>query len=279
MTAFPFVLGSGRSGTTLLRAMLDSHPQLAIPGESWFLVELEPRFRRRWLRRFDCDAFASEILQHERFQNWGIPEGAVRAALGASAPATYPDAVRVLYRVYADHHGKARYGDKTPGHVLHIPLIAAMFPEALFVHIIRDGHDVALSLREIDEWGPRQVAGAAKYWVQHVEAGQAAGATLGASRYLEVRYEDLVADPEGVLRRTCAFIDLPYDATMLTYYERADEVMSAVALPHHHERIRKPPTAGLRSWQTEMAPDDVAAFEAIAGPLLAQLGYEVRTAS
>jgi hypothetical protein len=162
---------------------------------------------------------------------------------------------------------------------LHIPLLANLFPESTFVHVIRDGHDVALSLRDIEEWGPSRVPGTAKYWVEHVEAGRDAGAALGPSRYLEVRYETLIAEPERVLRSVCEFVDLPFDAGMLSYYERADDVMADIALPHHHESIRKPPTAGLRSWQTEMAAEDVVAFEAIAGPLLVRLGYPVRSAA
>jgi hypothetical protein len=72
----------------------------------------------------------------------------------------------------------------------------------------------------------------------------------------------------------CAFIDLPFDDCMLSYYERADEMMASIALPQHHERLRKPPTSKLRSWRTEMPAADVAAFETIAGPLLGELGYE-----
>jgi hypothetical protein len=180
-----------------------------------------------------------------------------------------------VYACYAAHAGKPRYCDKTPGYVLHLDTLDSLFLEARFVHLVRDGRDVALSLREIDEWGPSKVAGAAKYWVEHVQAGRDRAARLGRERYLEVRYEDLVAEPETTLRSVCAFMDLPFDPCMLSYYERADEVMAAIALPQHHERIRKPPTRDLRSWRTEMAPDDVATFEAIAGPLLHELGYEL----
>jgi hypothetical protein len=272
---FPFVVGAGRSGTTLLRAMLDSHPDLAVPGESWFIVEYAPRFRHRWWRRFDGDAFSTALFEHSYFMRWGLDASDVRAALAAAPPADYASAVRAVYVGYAARQGKARYCDKTPGYVLHIDVLSDLFAESCFVHLIRDGRDVALSLREIDEWGPSKVAGAAKYWVEHVNAGRVSGQALGPSRYLEVRYEDLVDDPESALRSVCGFIDLPFDDCMLSYYERADQVMASIALPQHHERIRKPPTRDLRSWRTEMLAADVAAFEAIAGPLLSELGYEL----
>ncbi|MCU1429550.1 MAG: sulfotransferase, partial [Actinomycetia bacterium] len=278
MDNFAFVVGCPRSGTTLLRAMLDSHPELAIPGESYFVVELAPAFRRRWWRRFDRDAFASAVCGHERFQQWGLADADVRAALTSAAPTSYADAVRVVYGLYARRHGKARYGDKTPNYVLQLPLLAELFPEARFVHIVRDGRDVALSVTNIDEWGPKRVPGAAKYWVQHVGAGRDAGAALGPARYLDIRYEDLVAEPERVLRSVCEFLDLEFDDAMLTYYERFDEVIAPDLLPQYHQRLREPPKVQSR-WRTEMTEADREAFEAHAGPLLAAYSYPTGRAS
>jgi hypothetical protein len=256
--------------------MLDSHPQLAIPGESYFIVELAPKLRRRRWRRFDTGGFVDALLAHERFQQWEIPEPMVRATIDAAAPDDFSSAVRSVYELYARQHGKARAGDKTPNYVLQIPLLAELFPEARFVHIVRDGRDVALSVTNIDEWGPKRIPGGARYWVQHVGAGRAAGHALGASRYLEVRYEDLVADAEPVLRAVCGFFDLDYEPGMLAYYERFDEVIAPDLLPQYHQKLREPPTVHCR-WRSEMSAEDLAAFEEIAGPLLADFGYEVTT--
>jgi hypothetical protein len=271
---FPFVVGCPRSGTTLLRAMLDSHPQLAIPGESYFVVELAPRFRKRVWRRFDRDGFAAALVAHERFQQWGISEEAVRDTLARAAPADYSDALRTVYQLYATQAGKTRFGDKTPNYVLQLPLLGALFPEARFVHIVRDGRDVALSVTGIPEWGPKRVPGGARYWVDHVAAGREAGAALGPARYFEVRYEDLVAEPEHWLRAVCRFVDLPFDTAMLSYYERFDEVIAPDLLPQYHQHLKEPPHATSR-WRQEMTPEDRAAFEAHAGRLLAAYGYEV----
>jgi hypothetical protein len=272
---FPFVVGCPRSGTTLLRAMLDSHPQLAVPGESYFIVELAPKFAPKPLRRFNLDKFADAITSHERFVHWELPASDVRAALEREKPRDYASAMRVLYATYAAAHGKARYGDKTPNYVLDLPLLGKLFPEGRFLHVIRDGRDVALSVTSIEGWGPKKVEGAARYWVRHVEAGREAGRALGPQRYAEVGYDDLVDEPEGALRRICAFFALDFDPVMLDYPGRFDELVSSNMQPEIHERLRRPPTKGLRSWRTEMAPDDVAAFEAIAGPTLEAVGYPV----
>jgi hypothetical protein len=272
---FPFVVGCPRSGTTLLRAMLDSHPQLAIPGESYFVVELAPKYTRRF-RRFDAGSFTDDVLRHERFQQWSLPEAAVRDALEQAAPRRFADAVRVLYEVYARREGKPRYGDKTPNYVLQLGLLGSLFDDGRFVHVIRDGRDVALSVMGIDEWGPRGPVGAARYWARHVEAGREAGLTLG-ERYLEVRYDQLVDAPQESLAAVATFLGLEYDDAMLSYPARFDDVIAPDLQPEIHQRLRRPPTKGLRSWREQMSHDDVAAFEAVAGDALAKFGFDVVT--
>jgi hypothetical protein len=261
---FVFVVGCERSGTTLLRAMLDSHPRLAVPPESHFLIPL-------LAVPFDRESFLETLAEHRRFARWSLPIEDVAAALDAAEVDTMRDAVRALYRTYASRHGKDRWGDKTPGYVRHLTGLAALLPESRFVHIIRDGRDVALSWMDTD-FGPSTVTEAAQRWRKDVRAGRQAGREL-PDRYLEVRYEDLVDHPEAVLTTICEFTDLAFDPAMLDYPERADAVIEATLAPRHHGRLRQRPTAGLRKWREEMPPDAVRAFEQTAGGLLARLGY------
>jgi hypothetical protein len=273
-TRFPFVVGCPRSGTTLLRAMLDSHPDLAVPGESYFIVELAPQFSPKRFRRFKLDRFADVLLAHPRFEHWELPAADVRAAFAAEQPDDYAAALRVLYATYARAQGKPRYGDKTPNYVLDLPLLGDLFPEAQFVHMVRDGRDVALSVTQIEGWGPSKIEGAARYWVKHVDAGRRAGNALGPHRYHEVHYDDLVDEPETTLRSVCRFFGLSYDPVMLDYPGRFDALVSSNMQPEIHERLRRPPTKGLRSWRDEMDEHDVATFEAIAGDALARFGFD-----
>ncbi len=105
--------------------------------------------------------------------------------------------------------------------------------------------------------------------------GQAAGRELGAARYTESRYEDLVADPEEVTRRLCGFLDLEYEDGMMRYHERGAAFIAATRDPQAFGGLARPVTKGMRDWRTEMEPDDVLRFEAIAGDLLAELGYQL----
>ncbi len=108
-------------------------------------------------------------------------------------------------------------------------------------------------------------------------AGRDAGARLGPERYREVRYEDLVREPERVLVELCAFVELPYDARMLRYHEQADRLVPSLSHNEHHQNLHRPPTVGLRDWRSQMSPADAAVFESLAGDLLDELGYERAT--
>ena len=97
---------------------------------------------------------------------------------------------------------------------------------------------------------------------------------LGPDRYIESRFEELIDDTESSVGRLCVFLDLPFDPQMLTYYERAGDIVSTTAVPDRHKDIFLPPTKGLRDWRLELSDDQVARFEALAGNLLTDLGYE-----
>jgi hypothetical protein len=177
-----------------------------------------------------------------------------------------------VYLAYAVEHGKPRAADKTPRNVLHVGRIAAALPESRFVHLVRDGRDVVPSVRE-HLLGPQTLPGAIDFWRDRVLAGQRAGRALGPQRYLEVRYEDLVAAPEDVLPAVCAFLDLEYTEAMLDYPGRSDRVISGMWDQRRHAGVARPPTVGVRDWRTTMPRADVQLFDALAGDLLDELGY------
>lgn len=270
MDPFLFVVGCERSGTTLLRAMLDSHPDLAVPPESYFLVPLMKE-------TFSPQGFLALVGEHRRFARWDLPIEEVREAFRRAEPGDLAAAVRVLYRTYAAARGKSRWGDKSPGYVRHVKALAGLLPEAHFIHIIRDGRDVALSWLDAP-FGPGSITEAAERWRKDVRAGRRSGRKHAAGRYMEVRYEALVEDPEAVLRNICDLAGLPFEPAMLGYTSRADEVISATLEPGSHQRLHQPPTAGLRDWRRDMRPADVASFEKVAGGLLARLDYGATTA-
>lgn len=273
---FPFVIGSVRSGTTLVRLMLNSHPQLAIPPETYFPVELW-QYRQRYVcaSGFDMQLLTEDLLFNPHFpdfrRDWGLDLEYVREELPRRHATDYPEAMRRVYELYAEQHGKPHYGNKTPWFVRKVDLLADLFPEAVFIHLIRDGRDVVMSMLD-QSWGPSRLPDAAALWKRLVMEGRCAGQRLGPERYCEVRYEDLVASPGSTLDRLCGWIGLEYSARMLRYHEDALDHMPA-RVRHLNGSLTRPPVTGLRDWRREMQRSDVATFEAVAGDLLGELGY------
>jgi hypothetical protein len=268
-TPIPFIVGCGRSGTTILRLMLNAHPDLAVPPESHFLRRVAEQPERT-----TPAGLLESALSSERFADWGIDPDEVRAQAVQHPPSSLAEATDLLFSSYAQAHGKARWGDKTPPYVMCMDGLAKILPDARFVHIIRDGRDVALSYSSVS-FGPRDDPVAqAEFWSRRVEAGRRSGERLGSRRYLEVRYEHLVSDPETVLKQICRSIDLPFDASMLGYQTTVEEALPS-SKKAFHTNADKPIARDLRDWRTAMSSEDRAAFDAVAGDLLRRLGYEV----
>ena len=176
MDPFVFVVGCERSGTTLLRAMLDSHPELAIPPESHFLTKV-------MRKPYNRESFLTMLSEHRRFARWELSIEDVSEALDRSHVADNAAAVRALYSTYARITEKRRWGDKTPEYVRNIQGLSSFLPEARFVHLIRDGRDVTLSWLDIP-FGPANVVDAAERWRKDVSpaGGRARRSPTGTSR-------------------------------------------------------------------------------------------------
>jgi hypothetical protein len=264
------VLGVGRSGTTLLRVMLDRNSAIAIPYESFFVTPLAHRHGRRPR----LNDFLDDLGRFYQLYEWGIAPEDVRPRLREGM--TTGEAIAAVFEVYAEREGKPRWGDKTPLYMQHLSLLERLFPDALWVHLVRDGRDAALSFLELPAgfsgrtWAqPRTAAQFAARWRTEIEAARRLGRHVG-HRYLELRYEDLVAEPERELRRVCEHASLPWEPEMLEYAGTSE-----VAEMPEHRNLALPPTAGLRDWRSQMAPDDARAFEQVAGDVLRSGSYEL----
>jgi len=269
MSAPPFfIVGSARSGTTLLRLMLNAHPEVGVPPESRFIPELWPGHDE-----VDVAQYLRKLEGHKRYAMWDLPVGAVKAELGDAGQVPYRKAIDATFRAWAAAHGKQRWGDKTPRYIEHMPLLLNLFPDARFIHLVRDGRNVALSYADVP-FGPKTVAKAAELWAHRVRIGMKEGRAMEPGHYIEMYYEDLIEDPAGEIKTLCEFIDLSFEADMLDYTEKARSAM----LPRSKElnpHVAEKPHA-VRSWQNEMPDDQVEVFEAVAGDVLSELGYERR---
>lgn len=300
----PVVVGVARSGTTLLRLMLDAHSQLAVTHETGFVPSLctlsSPLHRgfysqmggvikglgwRRSLR----EEFYRTLTGHVNWEDFHVPAESLRESLREVEPFNVTDGLRSFFCLYAARFDKPRWGDKTPNYCLHLRRVAAMLPEARFVHIIRDGRDASLSVRGLYFAPGSDIETLASHWVRLIRTAR--HQSRRCPHYLEVRYEDLLLDTTAVLRRICAFVELDYEPGMEQYYMNAPErigelevrrdregkvVVTRETRQHNHRLTAQPPQRErIDRWKTEMSEEERATFKRIAGALLEELGYEV----
>lgn len=276
-----FIVGCARSGTTLLHRIVDAHPRVAITPEiHWVSNHL--RANGKDGEPLVTPETVSELADHRRFSHFELDRGDFEGLLDEPVP--YREFLGRLFGLYGRARGKPIVGNKTPAYVRHMPGLHELWPGARFVHIVRDGRDVCLSVRNwkkagrtagryATSWEEDPVSTIALWWERKVLSGREAGAALGPGLYHEVRYEDLIGDPGGECRALCGFLDLSYDAAMV----RFSEGKTRTDLPDARRTPKKawlPVTSGLRDWRTEMEFDDVERFEAAAGDLLDAFGFE-----
>ncbi len=276
-----FVGGCPRSGTTLLQRMLDHHPELAMANDSHFIPRALETTSREWYAAATrgeslplTEELCSAVWNYHRFYRLGLKRSIFDAVVGQAA--TYQQLVAGLFDAFADLRGKPLAGEKTPDYVVHFPLLAGLFPQARLIHMVRDGRNVALSLIQwatptkgpgrLTRWSEDPIGVSALWWRQFVSAGHGVAAAL-AERYVTLRYEDLLADPEVQLRDLTRRIGLAFSAKMLRFHE------GKLSSGDSAKSRWLPVTQGLRDWRTAMAEEDVAVFELLAGDTLQQFGY------
>jgi hypothetical protein len=274
-----FIVGCPRSGTTLLQRLLDAHPQLAVINETLWITREARRSKRVAREGLATPELVSRLFENRRFRRLELRREDVEALLDAGAPVPYARFVTGVFDLYGQGRGKPLVGDKSPGYVREIEKLHGLWPDARFIHLIRDGRDIWLSvagwkkadrtLGRFATWHQDPVGTTALWWERSVRLGREAGAGLGPDLYHEVRYENLVADPGGVCRRLCAFLEIEYDDAMLRFHQGRSKHRPGLT----SKRAWLPPQPGLRNWRAQMAPADVERFEATAGGLLEELGY------
>jgi hypothetical protein len=276
---YVFLVGSARSGTTLLRRIVNAHPLIAISRETHWV----PRFYEDRVGVTEAGTVTNELVSklvaYHRFGRFGVSEEALSRLAGGNEPLSYADFVSGFYDLVGAARGKRLVGDKTGQYARWLPALHALWPAARFVHLIRDGRDVALSVlswkaepgaSRLATWEEDPVMTTALWWSRNVQLAREAGLRLPRRLYHELRYEALVTRPEERCAALCAFLELPYEESMLRFHEgrtRNEPGLSA-------KRARIPITPNLRRWRDQMPVDQAERFEAVAGELLEELGYE-----
>lgn len=272
-----FIVGAQRSGTTLLRYILSSHPRIYIPPESNFIPRYFGSHPKGILSRGQAIKTVAGILDYRMFfKDWGTdrpdPEQLVDS-LNTITPATILDAI---YGQYAALHGSERWGDKSPIYSDYVDLLVEIYPKAQFIHIIRDGRDVALSMLNSYQ-SPRffyvDLYYAAKEWKQRVNNARRSGQRLAKGNYYELHYENLTANPIEEIEMICDYLEEELEPGMAEPHSTANSSHHSKGI---HSGTRKPlNTESVGKWKSRMPEQDQRLFQSVAGDLLIELGYEV----
>lgn len=269
-----FIVGASRSGTTLLRMMLTSHSRLSIPPETWYLIPLRDELPHdRPLQAQEIDRAVAIMTGHRFWAGLKLDVIEFRRRVAALQAPFLRDVVEVVYGWYLEKEGKARWGDKTPIYVSVVPELAQMFPDARFIHLIRDGRDVGKSSQGHRWRGPFLHANLDE-WIKTVDYDASWTAPELRARILRVHYEQLVLEPEVTLRELCRFLGEEFEPQMLSWQDKVDERIPAREVPIHSKLKRKTESGDVCRWKREMTRWEIFSAEAFMGKHLTRVGYE-----
>ncbi len=264
-----FIVGSPRSGTTLLRRILNRHPALAVCEESRFFEEV---YARRSAfgpleNTTNRARFVRELLLTARVRQLGPDIEKLRRQL-LEEGTSYRNVFRCLLQFYADSEGKPRGGDKTPVHSYFTETLSEWYPGAPIIHLVRDPRDVVASLQRM-HWAPKSIVNNAYYWLRFNRAAERSNIVRNTCGF---NMSSLVANPERELSRICSHIGEDYSDALFPANSSAPYSWPASAsAPVTRERMG--------AWREQLAPNDVAVIEWIAGDRFAAYGYSPIAAS
>ncbi len=271
-----FIGGCDRSGTTLLGDLLGASREAFATPESQFVHDLAHRMASGAFT--DAEAAAAWLLEEFRFAAWGMdvdrtalarlidledPRGTVERLIHAYVARRLPEKASV--KAWVDH---------TPDNFKHYALLKALFPEARFVHIVRDGRAVCHSITGLD-WGPNNAYAATRHWSERLR--QATTVEVAeAGRCLVVRYEDLVAAPEEVLRELSQALEIAFDPAQV---EGGGVILPEFTRAQHRLIGKGPDASRVTAWREKMTPRQIATFEAYGWSrvFLQKYGYPLTT--
>jgi hypothetical protein len=260
-----FVLGNARSGTSILTKLMRKYLKINYGTESQFLLRFARNLKKYGDLRHDSNikSLIKDIGKERCFSRWQRRFGFVldtNKVYEELFDRSYRGVIETIFKQFANYHHMVRWGDKTPEYLFDLPMLHRLFPEAQYIHIVRDGRDVALS-SFLTPFGPKNGVTAAMAWVEQMKLVQAFWESLPEGQYVEIRYEDFLSDPVAVFGKLIAFLEIDDPAGVLLHFIE--------------QNIPQDLKAGnFMKWRTQLSEKEKLAFERVAGDMLSRYGYE-----
>jgi hypothetical protein len=276
-----FIIGVGRSGTSLLQSMLHAHPDISFLPETHFFRHYVARPKNRWQHeRAGAEPFRSTLADDQEYQRADIAaEDLLAPFLNDARRFDLSEVYARLLRLHRNRENVSVVGEKDPRLIDYLPQVQQAFPEAQILHIVRDPRDVLLSRMKAD-WsaGRPDWLHILTYRAQIIR-GRKQGRRSFGSQYMELRYEDLLAEPARVLREVAEQVGVTYSNAMTAFQRSAEELV------HESERSWKEETTGplLREntgkWRDRLSAWQVCLTECVCSEAFEWFGYEPAASS
>lgn len=270
-----FVVGVGRSGTSLLQSMLAAHSLLAVPPETAFLRRfVAPRLLSRTHRRGGPEAVGNLLEGDERVRRLGLDLADILHGTNWQTRHLDRSIYESLMAAYATAVAKPRFGDKDPRLIEYLPAVSCLWPAAFVINVVRDPRDVVSSRLKAD-WARQR-----PYWMHafaykvQMKLGRQVGPALFGARYVEVHYEALVARAEEELRSLCAAVHLEFEESILSFQESARRLVASSELQWKRETMGPVLTGNVGKWKGTLSPTAVGVVEAACQEMFGSEEYQ-----
>jgi hypothetical protein len=274
-----FIVGANRSGTTLLRLLLNAHSSIAIPDEINYFYGFTgtevcyEKWPASQLSPTDYESFVDRFLEANRPKVRELDLEAVRSEILAG-PHDLRRPYQVLLERWAAHYGKARWGEKTPGNIYHSNILIDMFPDARFIHVVRDPRGGVASMQRVSFFSNDVAFNALNRHKIMTHGRDWLARAVPAAQRMEVRYEDLVTDPQHTLGRICDFVGVSYEPEMLRFHQHADRFMLDEAASTYNTTATRPiAPEQAQKWRSQLTDEDIAIIERVCADEMAEFGY------
>jgi hypothetical protein len=239
-----FIIGAQRSGTTLLRLLLNASDEIAIPEEGTFFMPLLRKDINKKLSKSEINNFFSYLDGNTQFELWDVDIDTVKAKI-LKNELYVSDLMHILYGIYAEKERKEKWGDKTPSFFRMVKQLSSLFPEAVFIHLVRDGRDLYLSWKKMDPTKGNPSVTAAE-WYYKTKRARSDLKKYADGRYFEIKYEDLVGSTKASLKMICEFCDLHYSEGMLEFWLKSNNYIG-----NHHSNLifSEVTTTSVQKWE------------------------------
>ena len=275
-----FIVGANRSGTTLLRLILNAHSNIAIPEEIVYFgsfmagVPIES-WRSPGLNEDRYRTFVHDFVIKKCAPLQGINQDEIIDRILGDKPHDFCKPYKHMLESWASKNGKNRWGEKTPGNLFYADILLEMFPDAQFIHVVRDPRAGVSSMMNTTFF-PKDIVFNALSRHKFMTKGRAIlEKAVPEAQRMTLRYEDLVLNPEEKVRELCSFLQEPFEASMMAFYKDSSRYMKQDAANSFNKAATRPISVQmLNKWKKKLKDSDVAQIEALCQDEMKEFDYD-----